>query len=135
MAEQREGGSGREGARYFRHDEAFRREMVAQWNNSGLSIRAFCRQHGLAISTFGLWRKRVDHDQPPVVPLTVTADTAFIAAATGTAPAAQAMTDTALSKGHDQVVIALASARIELTGAHAARIVHFVLGQLGGGRC
>jgi len=55
--------------------------MVAQWNNSWLSIRAFCRQHGLAVSTFGLWRKRVDHDQP-AVPETLTADTAFIAAAT-----------------------------------------------------
>ncbi|KAI3610219.1 hypothetical protein D8I24_0481 (plasmid) [Cupriavidus necator H850] len=43
--------------------------------------------------------------------------------------------DTAPPKLRDQVVIALAGARIELTGAHAERIVRFVLGQLGGGRC
>ncbi|WP_249221408.1 hypothetical protein [Cupriavidus sp. KK10] len=91
MAEHRDGSSGHEGTRYYRHDQAFWREMVAQWNNSGLGIRAFCRQHGLAVSTSGLWRKRVDHDQPAVMPLTVTADTAFIAAATGTAPAVQAV--------------------------------------------
>lgn len=109
--------------------------MVAQWNNSGLSIRAFCRQHGLAVSTFGLWRKRVDHDQPAVMPPTVTADTAFIAVATGTAPAVQAVADIAPSRGRDHVVIALAGARIELTGAHAERIVRFVVAHLGGGRC
>ncbi|MDX6008074.1 IS66 family insertion sequence element accessory protein TnpA [Cupriavidus necator] len=49
MAEQRDGSDGHEGTRYYRHDEAFWREMVAQWNNSWLSIRAFCRQHGLAV--------------------------------------------------------------------------------------
>jgi hypothetical protein len=32
-------------------------------------------------------------------------------------------------------VVALAGVRIELTGTHAERIVRFVLGQLGGGRC
>jgi hypothetical protein len=31
--------------------------------------------------------------------------------------------------------MSLAGARIELTGAHAERIVRFVLGQLGGARC
>ncbi|WP_181184355.1 MULTISPECIES: IS66 family insertion sequence element accessory protein TnpA [Cupriavidus] len=78
MAEQREVGNGREGATYYRHDEAFWRELLTQWHNSGLSIRAFCRQQGLAVSTYGLWRKRMEREQPVAVPLTVTAETAFI---------------------------------------------------------
>ncbi|MFC4344753.1 hypothetical protein [Cupriavidus numazuensis] len=96
----------------------------------GLNICAFHRQHGLAVSTFGLWYKRQDQDQPAVVPLTVTAGTAFIAAATGTPPAAHALVDAAPAKGRDQVVIALAGTHIELTNAHAEGIVRFVLGQL-----
>jgi len=28
-----------------------------------LSIRAFCWQHGVAVSTIGLWRKRLNHEQ------------------------------------------------------------------------
>jgi hypothetical protein len=36
---------------------------------------------------------------------------------------------------HDGVTLVLAGVRIELSGAHAERIVRFVLGQLGGGRC
>jgi hypothetical protein len=135
VAEHRDGGSGREGARYYRHDEAFWREMLAQWQDSGLSIRGFCRQQGLAVSTFGLWRKRVEREQPAVAPLTVTADTAFIAAGTSETPAAMPVSDTAPPKLRDQVVVALAGVRIELTGTHAERIVRFVLGQLGGGRC
>ncbi|WP_367395175.1 hypothetical protein [Cupriavidus sp. Agwp_2] len=62
--------------------------MLAQWHDSGLSIRAFCRQQGLAVSTFGLWRKRVERERPAVAPLTVTAETAFIAAGTSAAASA-----------------------------------------------
>ncbi|WP_454754356.1 IS66 family insertion sequence element accessory protein TnpA [Cupriavidus necator] len=42
---------------------AFLRDLLAQWRNSGGSVRAFCRQHGLAVSTFGLWRKRLNHER------------------------------------------------------------------------
>ncbi|WP_413227108.1 IS66 family insertion sequence element accessory protein TnpA [Cupriavidus necator] len=38
--------------------------MLAQWRKTGLSIRAFCHQHGLVVSIVGPWRKRVDHDRP-----------------------------------------------------------------------
>lgn len=109
--------------------------MLPQRHDSELNIRAFCRQQGLAVSTFGLWRKRVERERPAVSPLTVTAETAFIAAGKSEAPAALPVSDTAPSKLRDQVVVALTGARIELTGAHAERIVRFVLGQLGGGRC
>lgn len=36
---------------------------------------------------------------------------------------------------HDGVTLVLAGVRIELSEAHAERVVDFVLGQLGGGRC
>jgi len=36
---------------------------------------------------------------------------------------------------NDGVTLVLAGVRIELSGTHAGRIVDFVLGQLGGGRC
>jgi hypothetical protein len=39
------------------------------------------------------------------------------------------------SSSRDRVTLSLAGVRIELTGAHAERIVRFVLGQLGGARC
>ncbi|KDP87766.1 hypothetical protein CF70_034535 [Cupriavidus sp. SK-3] len=137
MADQREGKSGRAGARYDRHDEAFWRDLLAQWRNSGGNIRAFCRQHGLAVSTFGLWRKRLSQEQPlPVAPpMAVTADTAFIAATTVAVPNVLPTSDSALSRSRDQVVVTLGGARIEMAGVHAERIVRFVLGQLGGGRC
>lgn len=137
MANQREGKSGRAGARYDRHDEAFWRDLLAQWGRGGGSIRAFCRQHGLAVSTFGLWRKRLNHEQQPPVapPMALTADTAFIAAATVAVPTVVPASDPLPSKSRDQVVVTLGGARIELSGMHAERIVRFVLGQLGGGRC
>ena len=55
----------------------------------------------------------------------------------GTAPATPAppLTADALSSSRDRVRLSLAGVRIELTGAHAERIVRFVLGQLGGARC
>ncbi|WP_420715513.1 IS66 family insertion sequence element accessory protein TnpA [Cupriavidus sp. D39] len=100
-------------------------------------MRAFCRQHGLAVSTFGLWRKRLSQEQQlPVAPrMAVTADTAFIAAATVAVPNVLPTSDSALSRSRDQVVVTLGGARIEMAGVHAERIVRFVLGQLGGGRC
>jgi len=137
MADQRGGKSGRFRARYDRHDEAFWRDLLAQWRSSGGSIRAFCRQHGLAVSTFGLWRKRLNHEQqsPVAPPMALTADTAFIAAATVAVPTVVPASDPLPSKSRDQVVVTLGGARIELSGVHAERIVRFVLGQLGGGRC
>ncbi len=107
MADQREGTSGRSGARYDRHDEAFWRDLLAQWGNCGGSIRAFCRQHGLAVSTFGLWRKRLSHTQqsPVAPPMSLTAETAFIAAATVAAPTVVPASDPLPSKSRDQVVV------------------------------
>ncbi|WP_258875842.1 hypothetical protein [Paraburkholderia sp. BL27I4N3] len=40
-----------------------------------------------------------------------------------------------MSSSCDRETLSLAGVRIELTGAHAERIVRFVLGRLGGSRC
>lgn len=32
----------------------------AAWRSSGLSQRAYCREHGLSYSAFGYWRSRVN---------------------------------------------------------------------------
>ena len=67
--------------------------------------------------------------------MALTADTAFIAAATVAVLNLLPTSDPAPSNSRDQVVVTLGGARIEMAGVHAEHIVRFVLGQLGGGRC
>lgn len=46
------------------------RERVARWQASGLSARAFCRQHGLAEASFYYWKRELrsrDAALPPDV--------------------------------------------------------------------
>lgn len=126
------------GARRPRQGEAFWREMVMAWKASGLGARHFCHEQGLAVSTFGLWRKKLSVEARAAArPLAVTSDAAFIVSrpesASGTPTPPLAMD--APSSSRDRVTLSLAGVRIELTGAHAERIVRFVLGQLGGARC
>lgn len=35
------------------------RERVARWTTSGLSVRAFCRQHGLIETSFSYWKREL----------------------------------------------------------------------------
>ena len=128
----------RRGARRPRQGEAFWREMIMAWTASGLGVRRFCHKQGLAVSTFGLWRKKLSGQvRAEARPLELTPDAAFIVSHPDTAPAIQAPPSTvdALSSSRDRVTLSLVGVRIELTGAHAERIVRFVLGQLGGARC
>jgi hypothetical protein len=37
--------------------ERFWRTMVVRWQGSGLSVRAFCQQHGLSQPSFYSWRR------------------------------------------------------------------------------
>src|SRR6266478_7502922 len=37
--------------------EQFWRAMLRRWHSSGLSVRAFCEEHGLAVPTFYAWRR------------------------------------------------------------------------------
>lgn len=46
--------------------------------NSDLSQHDYCRQHSLALSTFGYWRRKIKRstsDKPRFYPLTVTTET------------------------------------------------------------
>ncbi|WP_454824730.1 IS66 family insertion sequence element accessory protein TnpA [Paraburkholderia xenovorans] len=128
------------GTRRRRQGEAFWGEMVTTWKASGIGARRFCREQGLAVSTFSLWRKKLSSPVREIrPPIAVTADAAFIASnldgelAPQVPPVALPAADTSASR--DRVTLSLAGVRIELSGVHAERIVRFVLGQLGGGRC
>jgi hypothetical protein len=112
--------------------------MVMAWTTSGLGLRHFCREQGLAVSTFGLWRKKLsDEESAEAHPPAVTPDAAFIVSHPDVAPVTltQPRALDASSSSPDRVTLSLAGVRIELTGAHAERIVRFVLGQLAGSRC
>jgi transposase-like protein len=47
-----------------RHDQW--RERVAEQERSGLSVKQFCKEHGLAECSFYAWRKRLRKQQGPV---------------------------------------------------------------------
>ena len=128
------------GTRRPRQGEAFWGEMVTTWKASGIGARRFCREQGLAVSTLSLWRKNLSGSVQEIKPpLAVTADAAFIASNLDgeLAPRVPAVVLPAAdaSASRDRVTLSLAGVRIELSGVHAERIVRFVLGQLGGGRC
>jgi transposase-like protein len=42
-----------------RHSRSDREQLIAQYEASGLKQRVFCKQHGLAYSTFCYWRKQL----------------------------------------------------------------------------
>ena len=44
---------------------------VARWRASGLSMAAYCRQHGLSYWMFVRWRQRIERMVTPASPLTL----------------------------------------------------------------
>src|SRR5262249_18477025 len=40
------------------------RLLIDQWRRSGLSVRAFCDRHDLALPSFYAWRRRLQQGQP-----------------------------------------------------------------------
>ena len=56
------------------HKEQYWRQLIQRWQASDLSIRAFCRQHHLAIPSFYAWRRtlrerdRSAEQTPPSLP-------------------------------------------------------------------
>jgi transposase len=51
---------------------------ISQWRASGLSVRAFCAQHGLADASFYRWRRVLERratEPPAFVPVQIVADT------------------------------------------------------------
>ena len=41
----------------------YRRQVVAEYQASGMTQKAFCREHGVALSTLGYWLKRERESQ------------------------------------------------------------------------
>lgn len=41
------------------------RELMAQWRQSGLPVRVFCRRQGVAKSPFYRWRRRLEQPEGP----------------------------------------------------------------------
>jgi hypothetical protein len=100
----------RTGARLPRQGEAFWREMVVAWTASGLGTRRFCRERGLAVSTFGLLRKKLSGEaRAEVRPLELTPDAAVIVSHPDTTPAIQAPPSTVdtPSSSSDRVTLLL----------------------------
>jgi hypothetical protein len=130
------------GERHARRGEAFWRELFTQWRASGLGVRAFCQQRGIAISMFGLWRAKLSRKahSSAALPAAMTADAVLIEAQSDkpslAMPAASVPAgDVSAGVPHDGVALTLGGVRIELGGVHAERIVRFVLDQLRGAQC
>lgn len=129
--------------RYYRHGDEFWLDLIARWKVSGLGVRKFCEQNGVAASTFHKRRADLEKSaQAPTLAVNVlTPDACFIPVladavkepAEPVAPAVAAIP--AKSATRDSVVISSGGMRIELTGAHADRVVRQLLGRLGGFSC
>ena len=70
MKHQRNANSARKpspkGHRIQRRSVSERRRLLARYERSGLSQKAFCLRHGVALSTLQYWRRRArDTDQEP----------------------------------------------------------------------
>ena len=70
MKHQRNANSARKpspkGHRIQRRSLTERRQLLARYERSGLSQKAFCLRHGVALSTLQYWRRRArDTDQEP----------------------------------------------------------------------
>ena len=61
------------------------RELIRQHASSGQSIKAFCERHGVVVSAFYYWRRRLA-DEPGTVPSTALA-VSFVAVEEVSAPA------------------------------------------------
>jgi transposase-like protein len=72
------------GPRRDRKKEEFWRQRLGAQAGSGLSVRAWCRRHGVRESAFYWWRTRLARRKaaapPSFAPVHVVADTAVVAA-------------------------------------------------------
>jgi hypothetical protein len=66
--------------RYYRHGNEFWLDLIARWKASGIGVRKFCEQNGVATSTFH--KRRADLAKyaatMPTVANVVTPDACFI---------------------------------------------------------
>jgi hypothetical protein len=129
--------------RYYRHGDEFWLDLITRWKASGIGVRKFCEHNGVATSTFH--KRRADLAKcevtAPTAANVVTPDACFIpvlpdSVMESAAPVAPPVVAApAKSMARDSVVISSGGMRIELTGAHADRVVRQLLGRLGGFSC
>ena len=50
--------------RHYTPDE--RSRLVSDWRSSGMSCKAFSKQHGVSPASLSAWQKRLDGATPPV---------------------------------------------------------------------
>jgi len=126
--------------RYHRHGEAFWRDLIARQKQSGLGVRKFCVANGVAPATFHKWRKAIVARKECNASL-ATPDATFIpiiadSIATENMQEPKAMPPASpRTSSRDSVIVSSGGVRIELTGAHADRIVRHLLGRMGGLAC
>ncbi|SFM87675.1 IS66 family insertion sequence element accessory protein TnpA [Rugamonas rubra] len=128
---------------YYRHGDEFWLDLITRWKASGIGVRKFCEQNGVATSTFH--KRRADLAKcevtMPTAARVMTPDACFIPVLPDSmmecaAPVAPPVVAApAKSAARDSVVISSGGMRIELTGAHADRVVRQLLGRLGGFSC
>ena len=126
--------------RYYRHGDAFWRELIARQAQSGQPIRQFCKANGVASSTFHKRRAQLAALPPNTqTDVVLTPEAAFLSVLAQPAMPDQVPASPnpppAIRTPRDSVVLTLAGTRIELTGAHADRIVRYLLGRLGSSAC
>ena len=131
--------------RYYRHGEPFWRELIVRQEQSGMGVRRFCVANGVAPSTFHKRRAMLREDNAGSALASLsTPEAMYIAVAEvrddmshasqtrrpllPQAPAPRTSTT-------DSVVVISGGMRIEMTGAHADRIVRHLLGRMTGVGC
>ncbi len=127
--------------RYYRHGEVFWRDLIARQPHSGLGVRKFCQANGVAPSTFHKQRALLGKAQPVAAPVPVTTpDAMFIAIAhegdgITSLPPEPLRSPASKGSARDSVIVTSGGIRVEMTGAHADRIVRHLLNRLNGFTC
>ncbi len=127
--------------RYYRHGEAFWRELIARQPHSGQGVRKFCQANGVATGTFHKWRATLGKGAAVAIQASVTTpDATFIAIAHEGDGAASMPLESSHSSSprggtRDSVIVTSGGMRVEMIGAHADRIVRHLLSRMNGFTC
>lgn len=127
--------------RYYRHGETFWRDLIARQVQSGQGVRKFCQANGVATGTFHKWRATLGKGTAVAVQAPVTTpDAMFIAVAHESGgmtslPPEPSRSPSSRSGTRDSVIVTSGGMRVEMTGAHADRIVRHLLGRMNGFTC
>jgi hypothetical protein len=137
----------RSGMSYVRRDAEFWRELIVAWRNSGRGVKAFCRDEGVAASTFAKWRHRLESPQRANKDADLQVGD-FIAVPVAEASAAQIVQAVVAEQEGSQptswddgslgaktqagstIEVVLPGMRLKLAGAHADRLMRILVTRL-----